>query len=189
MTTLAARIKRTRTKRGFTATELAKKIGLKEASYMYRLENADFKIENTKYILQLAKALRVDPDWLQNGDRPQACPAAVKLTPEAELTSRNKALSALSEEQQAKIEALLADNAMLAEAKSKLAEELEALRDENIALAKEAINAATSITDDKFLSLVNDLFALLRLADVTDNNGVDSKTLRAVIKHHNLEKV
>lgn len=177
MTTFAQRVKRARKAAGLTQRALERTYGIPQAITSL-IESGEIK--DSRYNAALEKALNISA----GSDRPQAWPAAIKLTPEAELTNRNKALSALCEEQQAKIEALLADNATLAEAKGKLAEELEALRDENIALAKEAINVATDLTAEKFMDLVADLQSLMRVAFVTGNTGIESKTLQAVINHH-----
>ena len=178
MTTFAQRVKRARKAAGLTQRALERKFGIPQAITSL-IESGEIK--DSRYNAALEKALGL----LTSGDSVKTIAPAVAYLPlEAELINRNKALSVLCEEQQAKIEALLADNATLAEAKGKLAEELEALRDENIALAKEAINVATDLTAEKFMDLVADLQSLMRVAFVTGNTGIESKTLQAVINHH-----
>jgi transcriptional regulator with XRE-family HTH domain len=177
MTTFAQRVKRARKAAGLTQRALERKFGIPQAITSL-IESGEIK--DSRYNKALEKALNISAE----GSIPQVWPAAVKLTPEAELTNRNKALSALCEEQQARIAELLVDNATLAGAKGKLAEELEALRDENIALAKEAINASADQNRETILNLVVDLQYLMRIAFVTGNSGVESKTLQAVINHH-----
>jgi transcriptional regulator with XRE-family HTH domain len=165
MTTLAKRIKRARKAKGITQVILAERAGTTQ-SIVGQLEAG--MLRSSKAVPGIAKALDVSAGYLQYGDENKAAPA-------------REALRKLCEEQQAKIEALLADNATLAEAKGKLAEELEALRDENIALVKEAMDGATAPTGDDFKNLVADIHAAIRVANIQGNRGVDSSTLLAMV--------
>jgi transcriptional regulator with XRE-family HTH domain len=181
MTTFAQRVKRARKAAGLTQRALERKFGIPQA-IISLIESGEIKDSRYNAALEKALGLPASVDSVKT-----IAPAVAYLPLEAELINRNKALTVLCEEQQAKIEALLADNATLAEAKGKLAEELEALRDENIALVKEAINASTDKNRETFLDLVGDLQYLMRIAFVTGISGVESKTLQAVINHHTVK--
>jgi transcriptional regulator with XRE-family HTH domain len=175
MTTLAKRIKKARRAAGLTQNALATTVGTSQP-VIWSLEAGH--IEYSKYLPAIAKATKTTLDWLVFGEHQSSNIPAPSAKPTA--------IQKLCEEQQAKIEALLADNAILAEAKGKLAEELEALRDENIALAKEAIGVATSLNAEQFQSFVADIRSMLRVAFVTGNHSVTVEDLQALINHHTL---
>jgi transcriptional regulator with XRE-family HTH domain len=170
MTTLAKRIKRARKAKGITQVALAERAGTTQ-SIVGQLEAG--MLRSSKAVPGIAKALDVSAGWLQYGDENKAAPA-------------REALRKLCEEQQARIAELLVDNATLAEAKGNLSEELEALRDENIALAKEAIGVATSLNAEQFQSFVADIRSMLRVAFVTGNHSVTVEDLQALVNHHTL---
>ncbi len=63
--TLATRIKERRKALCITQTELAERVGMRQQSIQY-LESG--KGKRTSFILELAKVLKCDPDWLLNGE-------------------------------------------------------------------------------------------------------------------------
>ncbi|MGG2141718.1 helix-turn-helix domain-containing protein [Symbiopectobacterium sp. RP] len=63
--TLATRIKERRKALDITQTELAERVGMRQQSIQY-LESG--KGNRTSFILELAKVLRCDPNWLLNGE-------------------------------------------------------------------------------------------------------------------------
>lgn len=62
--TLASRIKERRKVLGITQTALADLVGMRQQSIQY-IESG--KASRTGFILELAKALQCDPDWLLTG--------------------------------------------------------------------------------------------------------------------------
>lgn len=63
--TLASRIKERRKALGITQTSLAECVGMRQQSIQY-LESG--RATRTSFILELAKVLKCDPDWLLNGE-------------------------------------------------------------------------------------------------------------------------
>ncbi|ECW0140336.1 MULTISPECIES: helix-turn-helix transcriptional regulator [Enterobacteriaceae] len=63
--TLASRIKERRKALGITQTSLAESVGMRQQSIQY-LESG--RATRTSFILELAKVLKCDPDWLLNGE-------------------------------------------------------------------------------------------------------------------------
>ncbi|EIP6915065.1 helix-turn-helix domain-containing protein [Escherichia coli] len=63
--TLASRIKERRKALGITQTSLAESVGMCQQSVQY-LESG--RATRTGFILELAKVLKCDPDWLLNGE-------------------------------------------------------------------------------------------------------------------------
>ncbi|QGH62725.1 helix-turn-helix domain-containing protein [Serratia proteamaculans] len=63
--TLASRIKDRRKALGITQTALAERVGMRQQSIQY-IEAG--RAGRTSFILELAKALQCDPDWLLTGE-------------------------------------------------------------------------------------------------------------------------
>ena len=64
MTTLGQRLKQARKNKKFSQKVLAERVGIKQQA-VQRIERGDVK--NTCYIVELAHALEVSPDWLATG--------------------------------------------------------------------------------------------------------------------------
>jgi len=66
--TLASRIKERRKALGITQTSLAESVGMRQQSIQY-LESG--RATRTSFILELAKVLQCEPDWLLKGENPE----------------------------------------------------------------------------------------------------------------------
>lgn len=75
--TLAIRLKQAREKKKLSQEALASRVGIKQQA-VQRIEVG--KVKSTGYVVQLARALGVTPDWLALGEEPLASNAAVAET-------------------------------------------------------------------------------------------------------------
>lgn len=74
MTTLAIRLKSAREKKRLSQEALASRVGIKQQA-IQRIEVG--KVKSTGYVVQLARALGVTPDWLALGEEPLAANSGV----------------------------------------------------------------------------------------------------------------
>lgn len=79
METLQDRLKEARRDAGLTQVQLAKRVGITQASYS-ELERGEGR--GSKHIVPLAAALGVRPEWLQTGGLPKTAAPDVQRTEE-----------------------------------------------------------------------------------------------------------
>jgi SOS-response transcriptional repressor LexA len=76
-TTLAIRLKQAREKKKLSQEALASRVGIKQQA-VQRIEVG--KVKSTGYVVQLARALNVTPDWLALGEEPAATGSQIAET-------------------------------------------------------------------------------------------------------------
>lgn len=72
MTTLAERLKLARSKAGLSQSKVAEAVGISQPTYQ-ALESG--KVQKTSYMMEIANALQVSPNWLATGQGEMVAPA------------------------------------------------------------------------------------------------------------------